>query len=275
MTRTPLISIAVALALAGSASAGELVLDGRSIQGGLMVGETRPPARVTLNGKAIRVSRSGTFVVGFARKASSKAVLKAVFPDGSAEVRRLTVEQRKYRIQRIDGLPRRMVTPSKEALKRIRAEGRQIRIARAKYTEAQWFRQGFVWPVIGRVTGVYGSQRILNGKPRRPHFGIDIAAPTGTPVRAAAGGVVSLAEPDLYFTGGTLIIDHGLGLSSVYSHLSKVKVKEGERVERGAIVASVGSTGRSTGPHLDWRINLYQERLDPQLLVGPMPKPAE
>ena len=275
MTRCTALSIALVLTLTGSAAAGELVLDGKAVQGGLLVGETTPPAKVTLDGRSIRVSRSGTFVVGFGRKARAKAVLKAVFPDGSAERRKLSVEQRTYRIQRINGLPRRMVTPSKEALKRIRKEGRQISAARARYTDEQWFRQGFIWPLIGRVTGVYGSQRILNGKPRRPHFGIDIAAPTGVPVRAAAGGIVSLAEPDLYFTGGTLIIDHGLGLSSVYSHLSEVTVKVGDRVARGAIVASVGSTGRSTGPHLDWRINLYQERLDPQLLVGPMPKPTE
>lgn len=129
-----------------------------------------------------------------------------------------------------------------------------------------------MWPAKGRISGVYGSQRILNGEPRRPHLGIDIAAPKGTPVQASAAGVVTLAEKDLYFTGGTIIVEHGHGLSSVYSHLSRIDVRKGQSVSRGQTIGAIGSTGRSTGPHLDWRINWYQERLDPMLLAGPMPK---
>ena len=134
------------------------------------------------------------------------------------------------------------------------------------------FLSGFRWPIKGRISGVYGSQRILNGEPRRPHFGIDIAAPTGTKVGAPADGVVTMVHPDMFFSGGTMIVDHGHGLSSAFLHLSRILVEKGDRVVQGQTIAEVGSTGRSTGPHLDWRINLFDRRLDPSLLVGPMPK---
>ena len=165
-----------------------------------------------------------------------------------------------------------MVTPSSTALLRIKAEGRAISAARAIFTPVAKFGGGFIWPTKGRISGVYGSQRILNGKPRRPHLGIDIAAPIGHPVVAAAAGTVTLANTDVYFTGGTVIINHGHGLSSVYSHLSAIHARLGQDVKQGEIIGKIGSTGRSTGPHLDWRINWFQERLDPQLLLGPMPK---
>ena len=137
------------------------------------------------------------------------------------------------------------------------------------------FLDGFIWPSQGPISGVYGSQRILNGKPRRPHFGVDVAGPVGTPVVAPAGGVVTLAHPDMYFSGGTLVIDHGHGLSSAFLHLSRILVKEGQRVEQGEPIAEIGATGRVTGAHLDWRMNWFEQRIDPQLLAGPMPAPAE
>lgn len=254
------------------ASAAGLELRGDQIQGGLLNGRTAPGTMLKLDGKPVRVGADGVFVFGFGRDAPAMSVLEAVLPDGSRLTRKLDVRQRQYRIQRINGLPRKMVTPSEKALVRIRAESRKINAARAIFSDRTDFAAGFIWPSKGRISGVYGSQRILNGEPRRPHLGIDIAAPKGTPVVAAAGGMVTLAEKDLYFTGGTIIVDHGRGLSTVYSHLSAITVKTGQSVGRGERIGAVGSTGRSTGPHLDWRINWFQKRLDPMLLVGEMPK---
>lgn len=247
-------------------------LKGDFVQGGLVQGQTDPGTKISLNGRLVTVTPDGRFVLGFGRDAPETAILQSVAADGKRLVRTLKIKQRKYRIQRIDGLPRKMVTPSPAALLRIRAEAKAIRAARAVFTPVAHFAGGFVWPAKGRISGVYGSQRILNGEPRRPHLGIDIAAPKGAPVVAAASGTVTLANTDMYFTGGTVIVDHGHGLSTVYSHLSAVGAKLGQAVKQGERIGSVGSTGRSTGPHLDWRINWFQERLDPRLLVGPMPK---
>jgi murein DD-endopeptidase MepM/ murein hydrolase activator NlpD len=200
-------------------------------------------------------------------------VLEITYPDGRTGVERLAVAAREWDVQRIDGLPPQQVTPDEAALVRIRREGALINEARGTDSPAEDFRRGFVWPVTGRITGIYGSQRILNGQPRQPHLGIDIAAPTGTAVVAAAPGTVTLAEPDLFFTGGTVILDHGHGLSTVYSHLDAVEVRVGERLDQGGRLGTVGATGRVTGPHLDWRVNWFQTRVDPAQLVGPMPSP--
>ena len=248
-------------------------LDGPRIQGGLLRGQVAPGSTVELGGVPVRVSRDGWFLIGFGRNAPPETELTMVFPDGRRERRTLKVEPREYRIQRIDGLPPGKVTPrSEEDLARIRAEVRMVRKARSIDAPRTDFLDGFRWPVKGRISGVYGSQRILNGEPRRPHYGIDIAAPAGTKVLAPAGGVVTLTHPDMFFSGGTLIIDHGHGLSSAFLHLSRILVEAGERVTQGQSVAEVGSTGRSTGPHLDWRMNLFDRRIDPSLLAGPMPE---
>ena len=249
----------------------DLSLKGSLIQGGLITGNTLPGAKIDLSGKKIVVNADGLFVFGFGRDAPAEAVINVLLPDGRRISRVLEIGQRKYRVQRIDGLPGKMVTPSEKALKRIWAEGKAIRAARGTFTPETHFKSGFAWPSKGRISGVYGSQRILNGEPRRPHLGIDIAAPAGTPVFASAAGMVTLAETDLYFTGGTIIVNHGHGLSTVYSHLSKIDVRNGQTVARGQKIGAIGSTGRSTGPHLDWRINWFQERLDPLLLAGPKP----
>lgn len=254
------------------AGAAKLSLDGKFVQGGLVIGSADPGTRITLDGRSIKVTDDGRFVFGFGRDAPESSVLQAVFPDGKRRIRQLSVEKRKYRIQRIDGLPPKMVTPSPGALLRIKAEAKAIRAARGVFTPVAHFAKGFIWPAKGRISGVYGSQRILNGKPRRPHLGLDIAAPVGTPIVATAPGKVTLANTDMYFTGGTVIIDHGHGLSSVYSHLSAVDTRLGATVRQGQQIGRLGGTGRATGPHLDWRINWFQERLDPRLLVGPMPK---
>ena len=248
-----------------------MVLDGPMVQGGLVKGLVPPGTEVSIGGNPVRVSQDGDFLVGFHRDEASGLSLKLVYPDGKVETRKLEIEKRDYDIQRIDGLPARKVTPNEEDLKRIRAETKLIKQARKLDDDRTDYKTGFIWPSVGRISGVYGSQRILNGQPRRPHYGIDIAAPKGTPVVAPADGVITLAHPDTYFNGGIIALDHGHGLSSWFSHLSKLLVEKGAVVKRGDKIAEVGSTGRSTGPHLDWRINLFERRIDPSLLVGPMP----
>jgi murein DD-endopeptidase MepM/ murein hydrolase activator NlpD len=270
MIRLLAAALAVAL-LAPTAAAGELRLAGPLVQGGMVRGQAPPGSEVRLDGRELRLSKDGRFVFGFGRDHAPEAKLEVRYPNGTHEHRRLAVERRRYDIQRIDGLPPNMVTPSAEELARIRREGALITAVRQRDTPETWFAQTFAWPAKGRVSGVYGSQRILNGEPRRPHFGLDIAAPPGTPVVAPARGTVALAEADLYFTGGTVMLDHGHGITSVFSHLSRLAVAVGDEVVQGQQIGAIGATGRATGPHLDWRVNWFGERLDPALLLGPMP----
>jgi len=254
------------------APAAALELDGRLVQGGLITGRTAPNATVMFGKRTLRVSPDGLFVFGIGRDAKSKARLTVTHANGHKQVRVLIIERRQYDIQRINGLPRRKVSPNAQDMVRIRAESKRISAARYRNTAQTSFAAGFIWPSKGIVSGVYGSQRILNGKPRRPHLGIDIAAPKGTPVVATAPGIISLAEPDLFFNGGAIMIDHGHGISSVYSHMSAIEVTLGQRVAQGARIGAVGSTGRSTGAHLDWRVQHFATHVDPTLLAGPMPK---
>ncbi len=190
----------------------------------------------------------------------------------------LQVARREYNIQRVEGVPQATVTPPPEQLERIRREAALVADARAPSIERPELIEkvlaGFVWPAQGPISGVYGSQRFYNGEPRNPHYGVDVAVPKGTPVHAPAAGVVTLAEPDLYFSGGTVILDHGYRLSSTFLHMSEVSVQVGDELQAGDLIGAVGSTGRATGPHLDWRMNWRQERIDPQLLAPPMPNPA-
>ena len=241
--------------------------EGKFTQGGLIFGKAAPGSKIFLNGRALRVSHAGEFVFGFGRDAPSHAVLRIERPGKSTEDRTLTVSARKYRVQKIDGLPRRMVSPPPQVLARIKRENGEIAKARAEDSPMTHFRGTWLRPAPGPVTGVYGSQRILNGKPRRPHFGIDFAAPVGTPVVAPAGGKIVLAHNDMYYTGGTIIIDHGHGLTSAFLHLSALSVKRGDDVVRGQRIGAIGATGRATGPHLDWRINWFDSRLDPAFLL--------
>lgn len=254
-------------------SAIALELHGTYTQGGLLEGQTHPDAKVTLDGEAIRVNDDGRFLIGFDRDAGPEAELVVVYPDGDWLHRTLAIEQREYRIQRIDGLPDRQVTPSAADLERIRNEAEQMTAARERAfdTDTLYLDDGFIWPVTGRITGVFGSQRILNGEPRRPHNGVDIAANTGTPIVAPAAGVVAFVHPDMYFNGATVILDHGHGLTSVYCHLHRIKVEPGQYIEQGQPLGEVGATGRVTGPHLHWGVDHYRNRIDPKLLVGAMP----
>ena len=265
---------ALLLLLPLPAVADALQLTGKAVQGGLMQGRVPSGSTVLIDGEPVRVSPDGLFLVGFHRDENAAQTVKAVLPDGGEVEQVIAPQPRQYKIERIDGLPPKKVTPPPEALARIQAESAQVKEVRRLDAPRTDFANGFQWPVHGRISGVYGSQRILNGEPRRPHFGIDIAAPTGTPVSAPADGVVTMAHSDMYFSGATLILDHGHGLSSSFLHLDSITVSEGQRVRQGEQIGTVGASGRATGPHLDWRINLFNRRLDPQLLVGPMPKPG-
>jgi hypothetical protein len=263
----------LALVLAGPASAAAtpFKLSGEFVQGGLVFGEAPPGSTVTQDGRPVRVGRDGEFLLGFDRDAPPVSEVEVTLPDGSRHPLSLEVAARQYDIQRIDGLPPAKVTPRRpEDLERIRRDAAAVKAARIRDDDRPDFRGGFEWPARGRISGVYGSQRVLNGEPRRPHYGVDVAAPTGTPVTAPAAGIVTLADPDLFFSGGTLILDHGHQLSSSFLHLHRLHVGVGERVERGQLIGEIGATGRVTGPHLDWRMNLRDRRIDPTMLVPPM-----
>ncbi|MCG8361557.1 MAG: M23 family metallopeptidase [Kiloniellales bacterium] len=263
----------IVFAASGTQAADEPDLQGDFVQGGLVQGRTVPGAEVRLGERRVRVSADGRFILGFGRDAAASQALRVTLPDGTVVARTLTVAPRDYAVQRIDGLPPSKVTPPAEVLARIKREAAEIRAVRDRDRPERGFDSGFIWPVTGRISGVFGSQRILNGEPRQPHYGIDIAAPAGTPVVAPADGVVTYRNADMYFSGGTLMIDHGQGLMSGFLHLQSIAVAEGQPVAQGETIGTVGATGRATGPHLDWRVNWFQERLDAGLLVPPMPAP--
>lgn len=255
-------------------SAFAVELEGEPVQGGLIFGKTVPGAEVYLDEKRVMVSADGAFVIGFGRDETGERQLKVAAAGVKEEVIALPVAAREYNIERVDGLPPKTVTPDPEALERIRKEGAMVSGARAKRDPRTDYADGFAWPAGGRISGVYGSQRVLNGEPRRPHFGLDIAAPEGSPVYAPADGIITLAHPDMYFSGGTIILDHGQGLSSSFLHLSKILVETGTEVKKGDLIAEIGATGRASGPHLDWRMNWLNRRVDPQLLMNNQLPPA-
>jgi murein DD-endopeptidase MepM/ murein hydrolase activator NlpD len=247
-------------------------LKGSWVQGGVVIGQVTPGTQVRFNGEAIRVAADGHFLVAFGRDAEPRAELALRAPSGKEAKYKFRIAKRKYDVQRIEGLPEAKVTPPPEALPRIEQDMALAKAARLRDTERTDFAQPFIWPVVGRISGSWGNQRILNGVPKQPHFGVDIAVPTGTPVRAPAGGIVSLAEPDMYYSGGTIMLDHGLGLSSQFMHLSKLLVKPGDEVKQGQVIAESGMTGRATGPHLHWGMTWFDVRLDAAQLAGPMPE---
>jgi hypothetical protein len=239
-------------------------------QGALVRGSCAGGCRVELDGRAVRVDRQGRFVLGFDRDHGASARLELVWRDGRRVSRRLEVRQRAWDVQRIDGLPPAQVSPSDPALlARIERERAAIRRARGQDSELDGLWAGFVWPTEGPRSGVFGSQRVLNGQPRAPHLGVDIAAPEGTPVGAAAAGIVRLAEPDLFFTGGTVIIDHGHGVGTIYAHLSRIEVAAGDSVVQGQPIGAVGRTGRATGPHLHLGLYWFDRAVDPERVLPP------
>jgi murein DD-endopeptidase MepM/ murein hydrolase activator NlpD len=250
-----------ALLLARSAAA--VTLPDRIAQGALVTGRAEPGSRVAFEGRALRVSPQGVFAFGLGRDAGPQAVLTVVAPGGGREERRISVAPREWDIQHLNGLPGRMVTPDAEAMNRIRAEQERLNAARRTDTATPFFAEGFEWPARGRISGVYGSQRILNGQPRAPHLGLDVAVPVGTPLMAAAGGRVTLAE-DLYFTGNTMLIEHGHGVTTLYAHMSRLDLGEGDAVSRGQVIGLSGATGRVTGPHLHLGLFWLATSLDPR-----------
>jgi len=249
-------------------SADALELYGSLKQGGLVIGRDNPGTRVFLDDTPLKVGPDGRFVFGFGRDAGPSASLRIIYADGREIVRTLPIEAQTYDIERVDGLPpKTVIIPEEEKIRREK-ETAKVREARANSSDALDWAGGFSRPADGRISGVYGSQRILNGEPRWPHYGLDIAADVGAPVRAPAGGVVRLAEKDFLLEGGIIIIDHGFGVSSTLMHLSSVEVTVGQRVERGEVIAKLGATGRASGPHVDWRINWGSVRLDPALALN-------
>ena len=247
-----------------------LEFDGEFIQGGIVVGHTDPDAEVSFGNMALPVSEEGYFVFGLHRDFPDQVHLTLMRGDEVMH-RYYDVATREYAIQYVDGVPQETVTPPREVLDRIRAEAAQKGAAREGVTERTEFAADFIWPLTGRISGTYGSQRVYNGLPGNPHLGIDVAQPEGTPIVSPAAGTVTLAENDMYFEGGLIFIDHGHGMIDVFMHLSEVLVEAGQNVEQGEVIGLVGAGGRATGPHLDWRMYVMGARVDPSNLVGPMP----
>jgi murein DD-endopeptidase MepM/ murein hydrolase activator NlpD len=240
---------------------------GKFLQGHFIVGITNPSAKIIIDKKEVKVSKDGFFAFGIDRDRKFDLTITKI-QDGKKEKIVKKVLKRKYNIQRIDGLEESKVTPPESVYKRIKEENNKIGKARAINSDLPFFKNQFIMPVNGIISGVYGSQRILNGKPKWPHYGIDIAAKKGTMIKSSGSGTVTMAEDDLYYTGGTIIMDHGHGISTIYSHLESVMVSVGDKINQGDIIGTVGSTGRSTGPHLDFRVNWFQTRLDPMSIIS-------
>ena len=243
-------------------------LQGNFIQGGLIKGNIFPDKVIKFENKILLKDTNGKFVFGFGRDYKEDSYLEVKISEKKWLKKSFKIKKQTYNTQYINGLQKKMVTPPKSFYDRIKKENKSIKLIRNLNTEVNFIFQEFILPTKGIVTGVFGSQRILNGKPRRPHYGIDIAASKGTSVIAPIDSIVRMAEKDLYFTGGTIILDHGHGVTSVYSHLSLININVGDKVIKGQKIAEVGSSGRSTGPHLDWRVNWFNQRLDPALLIN-------
>jgi murein DD-endopeptidase MepM/ murein hydrolase activator NlpD len=249
----------------------DIKLSGEIKQGALVIGKTAINNIVTLNDKVLPLSNNGDYVFGFGRDDEKSYQLIITQPDGKTEQKTLTPTKREYKIQRIEGIAKKIMNPNPKSVARSKKDGIQVRTARKTLSDKKDFSKGFIAPIKGIITGVYGSQRVFNGIPKRPHFGLDYAGKTGDPVKAPASGKVIMFVPDMFYSGGTMIIDHGHGITSSFLHLSKSYVKNGDEVTKGQVVAAVGSSGRATGPHLDWRINWFNVRLDPALALKALP----
>lgn len=250
-----------------------VILTGGFVQGGLVKGQTLPGAKAVLDGEPIPVSADGKFLIGFGRDHGASALLVVTLDDGSVVRRAIDVADREFNIERVDGLDQSKVSGfSPEQLAKIAADREKKSAARAARADDPMWATDFLWPVTGRISGVFGSQRILNGEPQNMHGGVDVAAPEGTPVKAPAPGIVRLADPDMYFEGGLVFIDHGQKLESAFMHLSRIDVKPGDRIEKGEVLGAVGATGRATGPHMHWSLKWADTLVDPQLVAGEMPQ---
>ncbi len=248
--------------------ASALEFHGKFIQGHFIIGKTEPNTKVLIDKKEVRITDDGYFVFGIGRDRKYDVVI-TLNKNGNKQKIVKKIQKRKYNIQRIDGLEEEKVTPPEEVYERIKKENKLIAKARAIDSDLDFFKDKFIVPVEDAIiTGVYGSQRILNGKPKWPHYGLDFAQDEGTLVKAMISGTVTLAESDLYYTGGTLIFDHGHGISTLYMHMHEIFVEKGQKINQGDIIGTVGSTGRATGPHLDVRLNWFGTRLDPATAIN-------
>jgi murein DD-endopeptidase MepM/ murein hydrolase activator NlpD len=252
-----------ALPRAAWAASSRTTFSGAMEQGSLVIGRTEEGAKLTIDGVPLRVSPQGIFAFGFTYDQTKPSVVVANYADGTAETLPVTPKMRQYNVQSITGLPEKFVTPPPEVLARIKHEGHLIFQARTRDTAETWFADGLDWPAAGIVSAVFGSQRILNGEPKDPHMGVDIAAPAGTPIHAPANAIVSLTSPDFYLDGGITVLDHGHGVSTTYIHQSKISVKTDQIVQRGQEIGRIGMTGRATGPNLHWAMGWFQVKLDP------------
>jgi len=249
-------------------SAFAIDFEGKFRQGHFIIGKTEPKSKIWIDKKPVKVSSDGFFVFGIDRDRKYDVVITKM-NEGKKEKIVKKIQKREYRIQRIDGLPEKKVTPPKEFYDRIKRENKIISNARSIDSNLTFFKNKFIPPLDKAIiTGVYGSQRILNGKPKWPHYGIDFAAKEGTKIKAMLDGTATMVEADLFYTGGTLIFDHGHGISTLYMHMQKIYVKKGQKVKQGEIIGTVGSTGRSTGAHLDVRLNWFGTRLDPMTVLN-------
>jgi biotin carboxyl carrier protein len=268
---------ALALLLAGIAGHAGAQQDARIVfpasiqQGAMVIGKVPPGSKVEHAGRVLRTTAYGTVVFGVGRDQATPVQVSVTGPDGSTRVQSIQVSTRDWPIQHVNGVPPRTVDPPPAIAERIAREQAQVTAARVRDDDRADFAQRFIRPVEGRISGRFGNQRVYNGKPGSPHSGMDIAAPTGTAVKAPAAGVVTFAGPDLYLTGGTLLLDHGFGISSNFLHLSRIDVKVGDRVEQGQTIGAVGATGRATGPHLHWGMNWFNVRIDPLLVLERAP----
>jgi murein DD-endopeptidase MepM/ murein hydrolase activator NlpD len=252
----------------GAPDAG-ITLSGEAAQGGLIIGDAGAAREVWIDNRLVRIA-NGKFCFGFPYDATLPVAVRVRLLEPPEAIREVVPAKRNFVVQRINGLPEKFVTPSPEELARIRRDAEAVGEARAIDSGESWFAESFDWPADGPITGIYGSQRILNGEPRAPHYGVDIAAGEGSPIRAPKPGIVTLAE-FLFLSGNTMIIDHGHGVSTTYLHMSRMDVKPGQRLDRGEPIGLIGHTGRATGPHLCWRLNWFQTRLDVALVAPPRP----
>jgi len=250
-------------------NASAIEFKGKFIQGHFIIGKTEPNSKITIDDKKIKISKDGYFAFGLDRERKYDVVITVEKKSGIKTKIIKKIQKRKYKIQRIDGLEEKKVTPPEEVYERIKKENKLIAKARNIETDLDFFKDEFIIPVDDAIiTGVYGSQRILNGKPKWPHYGLDFAQKKGTPIKAMNNGIVTLSEKDLFYTGATIIFDHGHGISTLYMHMNEIFVDVGDHIKKGDVIGTVGASGRATGPHLDVRLNWFGTRLDPATILN-------
>jgi len=263
--------LAVLLMAAAPACAFEIT--GRIEQGGIVIGKVLPGSKIVVGTRDVPVTPGGKFFVGLERDAPATVDIEIIAPDGSREIRSLKIKPRQWKIEKVNGVPQQLVTPDPDTEAKIAEDNKLMRAARAQLELTTFYDSGLIRPAEGRVSGVFGSQRVLNGTPRAFHAGLDIAGPVGTPVRAAADGVVALQKANMVMTGDTVVLNHGYGLQTTYIHMSKILVQDGERVRQGDVIGEIGMTGRANGPHLHFGVTWFDIRLDPEAVLDALPPP--